>query len=292
MPSASAASRHSHPRIAAATAGSDRASAARRRRARGDSVPSAYCAASASRRAERSGRTRFIAVVTAEPALEALPEPLEAAPDPGLHGAERLAQVRARARRATAPGRTRARSPASGRLRAPRRNRAPSALRRPRAAARPASVPSAGSSISVSSSSSRVSVTVSGSRRRSWSRQRLRTMLASHVCGFALRRGVASRVVPDADEGLLQQVLGGRRFPQDTQRDAHTDATPSAGRAPRTPPGRRAPCARAARRGRRCGPDRRCGHQCAAAAMPRSSVRRPCPCAPSPQHVARVPRRG
>ena len=35
------------------------------------------------------------------------------------------------------------------------------------------------------SSSSRVIVTVSGSRRRSWSRQRLRTMLASQVCGFA-----------------------------------------------------------------------------------------------------------
>jgi hypothetical protein len=39
-------------------------------------------------------------------------------------------------------------------------------------------------SISVSSSS-RVIVRVSGSRLRSWSRQRLRTMLASHVCGFA-----------------------------------------------------------------------------------------------------------
>jgi hypothetical protein len=58
------------------------------------------------------------------------------------------------------------------------------ALRHPRAAARSESVPGVSNSISLSSSS-RVIVTVSGSRRRSWSRQRLRTMLVSHVCGFA-----------------------------------------------------------------------------------------------------------
>ena len=36
---------------------------------------------------------------------------------------------------------------------------------------------------------------------------------------LALCGGIASRVMPDADERLLQHLLGGGGFPQDTQRD-------------------------------------------------------------------------
>ena len=69
------------------------------------------------------------------------------------------------------------------------------------------------------SSSSSSCVTVSTSRRRSWSRQRLRTMLRQPRQRLALGRDVGAGVMPDVDEGFLQHLLGGGRFTQDTQRD-------------------------------------------------------------------------
>ena len=168
----------------------DRGVALRQPRRAGARARRRACRARTPRRAGRGGRNgrggrdSSRAIRATKPALEAFlsrssPRRTQDLTVPsGCAGA-------ARARRATAPGRRRARSPASGRL------RGRSTQSRTECASAPASSISSGVGPVPPqlhfrvSSSSRVIVTVSGSRRRRWSRQRLRTIAVSHVCGFA-----------------------------------------------------------------------------------------------------------
>ena len=182
----------------------------------GTSVPSAYCAASASRRAERSGRDRFIG---------------------RNRPRSRHCFSRSRPRRThdlTVPSGCRSCARQLG-VREPLEERQGDrlllpAFQRLHAIAYRLRVRSGDQQIDRGGAFGgqvdlRLLVVVAGQRHRVEiaPAQPVEAAVAHDArepgLRLALGGGIASRVVPDADERLLQHLLGGGGFPQDTQRD-------------------------------------------------------------------------